>query len=62
MCNQDDGLVRQRVNQQVVKDVVRCVVVDRRQRVVKQEELAVEVGSAGQVQALALAARQVDAA
>jgi hypothetical protein len=38
------------------------VVVHRRQRVVQEDQVAAKVGAAREVQALALPARQVDAA
>ena len=46
----------------MLEDVVRRVVVDRRQRVVEQHEVAAVVRRARDVEALALAARKVDAA
>ncbi len=60
--DQDGGLVGKHVLDAVLEDVLGGVVVHGGQGVVKQHQVAVEVGAAGQVQALALAARQVDAA
>ena len=62
MRHQHGGLVAEHAAHAVLKDVVGGVVVHSRQGVVQQHQVAVKVGAAGQVEALALAARQVDAA
>ncbi len=62
MGDQHGGLVAEDAPDAVLKDVVRGVVVHGRQSVVQQHQVAAKVGGAGQVQALALAAGQVDAA
>jgi len=59
--DEHDGLVGGVLLEAVFKDVLRRVVVDRGQGVVEQVDVAVEVGRAGEVEALALATRQVNA-
>mmetsp|Transcript_17442 Transcript_17442/g.43894 ORF Transcript_17442/g.43894 Transcript_17442/m.43894 type:complete len:940 (-) Transcript_17442:126-2945(-) len=60
--DQDHSLVAHQAAQAVAKDVVGGVVVHGGQRVVQQHQVGLGVGGAREVQALALAARQVDAA
>ncbi len=60
--DEHDGLVAEQALDAVVEDVVRRVVVHGRQRVVQQHQVALGVGAAGQVDALPLAAAEVDAA
>ena len=60
--HQDGGLLAEQAPDAVLKDVLRGVVVDGRQGVVQQDQVAAAVGSARQVEALALATGQVDAA
>lgn len=62
MRHEDGRLVAEDAAHAVLEDVVRRVVVDRRQRVVEQHEVAAVVRRARDVEALALAARKVDAA
>ena len=62
MGDENDSLVAEHALDQVVKDVLRGVVVHSRQGVVQQHCLGIEVGSTGKVQALALASGQVDPA
>ena len=59
--HQHDRLVGEESLDACVKDVVRSVVVHGRHSVVQQHQVSGRVGAAGQVDALALAAREVDA-
>ncbi len=58
--DQDGGLVSKDTLDAVLKDVLGGVVVDGREGVVEQHEVAVKVGATGEVETLALATRQVD--
>ncbi len=60
--DEDGGLASKQALDAVVKDVVGSVVVHSRQGVVQQHQVAVGVGAAGKVDALALATRQVHTA
>ena len=56
------SLVAEGVLDAVLKDVLGCVVVNGREGIVQQHQVATEVGTAGQVEALTLTSRQVDSA
>ena len=60
--DQHGGLLAEQAAHALLKDVLRGVVVHSGQGVVEQDEVARDVGGARKVEALALAARQVDAA
>ena len=61
MCHKHHCLLCKHLLDALVKDVVGRVVVDGREGVVKEDQVATKIGTPGQVQALPLPTREVDA-
>ena len=61
MRHKDYGFVPEGALDAVLEDMLRSVVVDGREGVVEQHDIAAKVGTARKVKTLALSTRQVDA-